>query len=74
VATSVLALVYMGRIIEAAYFRAPEPGGERHGEMPLSMLAPALLLVAACVYFGLDTELTAEVAQRAARGLLGAAP
>lgn len=73
VATSLLALVYMGRIVEAALFRPPDEAGERHGEMPLSMLVPALLLVAACVYFGLDTELTADVAARAARGLLGIA-
>ena len=74
VATSVLALVYMGRIIEAAFFRPPDPAAEKQGEMPLSMLVPALLLVAACVYFGLDTDLTTDVATRAARGLLGKAP
>jgi multicomponent Na+:H+ antiporter subunit D len=72
--TSLLALVYMGRIVEAAYFRAPSPDSVRHGEMPLSMLAPAWVLVFACVYFGLDTELTVDVAARAARGLLGAVP
>jgi multicomponent Na+:H+ antiporter subunit D len=73
VASSVLALVYMGRIVEAAYFRpalATGPGGE----MPLSMLIPAWVLVAACVYFGFDTALTADVAAQAARGLLGTGP
>ncbi len=74
VGTSVLALVYMGRILEAAFFRPAEPGAEKHGEMPLSMLVPALVLVAACIYFGLDTELTGDVAARAARGLLGKLP
>jgi multicomponent Na+:H+ antiporter subunit D len=74
VATSVLALVYMGRIVEAAFFRPADAAAEKNGEMPLSMLAPALLLVAACIYFGLDTEFTADVAARAARGLLGKAP
>lgn len=74
VATSVLALVYMGRVVEAAFFRPADPAAEKHGEMPLSMLVPALLLVAACIYFGLDTELTGDVAARAARGLLGKAP
>jgi multicomponent Na+:H+ antiporter subunit D len=41
--------------------------------MPLSMLVPSWVLVAACIYFGLDTDLTAQVAARAARGLLGLA-
>jgi multicomponent Na+:H+ antiporter subunit D len=74
VATSLLALVYMGRIVEAAFFRPADPAAEKHGEMPLSMLIPALVLVAACIYFGLDTDLTADVATRAARGLMGKAP
>ncbi len=34
------------------------------------MLIPAWVLVGLCIYFGLDTDLTAEVALRAARGLL----
>ena len=38
------------------------------------MLAPILLLAAACVYFGLDTELPVGVATRAAETLLGGAP
>ena len=74
VLTSMLALVYMGRIVEAAYFRTPPADAADHREMPLSMLVPAWVLVAACVYFGLDTDLTADVAALAARSLLGAAP
>ena len=70
VSSSVLALVYMGRLIEAAYFR-PASAGTADREMPLSMLIPAWALVAACVYFGLDTDLTVQVAAQAARSLLG---
>ncbi len=73
VGSSVLALVYMGRLIEAAYLR-PAGGGEPLREAPLSMLVPAWVLVAACVWFGLDTALTVRVAMRAAHGLLGVAP
>lgn len=73
VGSSVLALVYLGRLVEAAYFR-PAAAGAPEREMPLSMLVPAWVLVAACIYFGLDTDLTAEVAARAARGLLGGRP
>ena len=71
VASSVLALVYMGRLVEAAYFRPVPAGSTEAREMPLSMLVPAWVLVAACVYFGLDTGLTAEIAAQAARALLG---
>jgi multicomponent Na+:H+ antiporter subunit D len=37
------------------------------------MLVPTWVLIGATVYFGLDTELTAGVAQRAAEYLLGGA-
>jgi multicomponent Na+:H+ antiporter subunit D len=67
--SSLLAVVYVWRVVEACYFR--EPSGERQ-EAPLSMLVPAWLLVAACVYFGLDTSITIGAAADAARTLMGA--
>lgn len=70
VASSLLAVVYMGRILEAAYLR-PSPPGQDAREMPLAMLIPAWVLVAACLYFGLDTDLTADIARRAAHALVG---
>jgi multicomponent Na+:H+ antiporter subunit D len=73
VASSLLAVVYMGRILEAAYLRPAAPGHDAR-EMPLSMLVPAWVLVAACIYFGLDTDLTADIAKRAAHALLGLGP
>ena len=76
VATSLLAAVYCGRVIEAAYFRDPEPGSiQSHArEAPAMMLVPVWLLIAANVYFGINTELTVDVAERAAASLLGAFP
>ncbi len=71
VASSVLALIYMGRVVEAAYFRRGPNDAEPLREMPLSMLVPSWVLVAACVYFGIDTDATAGVAGHAARSLLG---
>jgi multicomponent Na+:H+ antiporter subunit D len=38
------------------------------------MLIPVWLLIAANIYFGIDTDLTVGVASRAAGVLLGAAP
>ena len=73
VASSLLAAVYVGRVIEVAYFR-PAPARPTPAEAPLSMLAPTWILTGACVYFGLDTSLTVGVASRAATVLLGPAP
>ena len=76
VATSLLAVVYCGKIIEAAYFRDPPEGTiQAHArEAPLIMLLPVWVLIAANIYFGVHTDLTVGVAARAAASLLGAAP
>jgi multicomponent Na+:H+ antiporter subunit D len=71
VAGSAIAIAYVWRVVELACF-APTPAGRAaHGEAPWSMLAASWVLVLACVYFGLDTTLTADVAGRAATALLG---
>ena len=74
VASSLLAVAYIWRVIEAAYFRAPPAATDGVKEAPLSMLLPCWLLVSACIYFGVDTSLTLGIAQRAAQFLLGGAP
>ena len=69
---SLLALVYVWRVVEAAYFQAP--GGDHPrdvDEAPLALLLPTLTLAAACIYFGLATDLTVGVARIAALSLLG---
>jgi multicomponent Na+:H+ antiporter subunit D len=70
VLSSLLALVYVWRFVEAAYFREPSAAVARMREAPLSMLVPAWLMVAACVYFGLDTSLTLGGAGQAAAELI----
>lgn len=68
---SLLAVVYIGKIIETLYFR-PETGNSRFvKEAPLLLLAPTWALVVANIYFGFDTEMTVGVAQRAAHVLGG---
>jgi multicomponent Na+:H+ antiporter subunit D len=74
VITSLMAVVYIWRVVEAAYFRpAPEERGVVR-EAPLSMLVPIWILLAANVYFGIDATLTAGIASRAAGVLLGVGP
>lgn len=69
VLSSLITLVYIGRVVETAYFRPPAAGADTT-EPPPAMLLPAWLLVLACVYFGLDTSMTVGVAERAAETLL----
>lgn len=73
VAASLLAVIYVWRVVEAAYFQPP-PSGVEIREAPLSMLIPTWILVLASLYFGLDTRLTVGVADTAARLLMGAVP
>lgn len=74
VLTSLIALAYVWRVVEVAYFRTAREGTAQADavEAPLPMLIPLWILVAASVYFGLDTSLTVGVAERAAETLLGA--
>lgn len=72
--TSLMAVVYIWRVVEAAYFRSFEDAhddGEAPGEAPLSLLVPTWALVLVNFYFGIDASLTAGVATDAARSLMG---
>ena len=74
VASSLLTIIYVGRVIEAAWFRAPSEMAARASEAPLVMLVPIWLLAGATVFFGLDANLTTGIAAKAATLLLGGAP
>lgn len=71
VASSLLAVVYVGRVIEVMWFREPSPMAKEASDPPLSMLIPLLVLAAATVWFGIDTRWTAGVAGKAAEMLVG---
>jgi multicomponent Na+:H+ antiporter subunit D len=70
VASSLIALVYIGRVVEAVWFREPGKGLSEVKEAPLEMLGPIWILAFASVYFGIDTDLTAGLAAKAAATLL----
>jgi multicomponent Na+:H+ antiporter subunit D len=70
VASSLLAVVYVWRFVETAYFREPDARMSALREAPASLLAPAWLLIVACVYFGIDTGLTLGGAATAAEKLM----
>ena len=67
---SLLALMYVWKVVEVAYFREvdPELG---ISEAPLSLLAPTWVLVLGNLYFGINASDSVGVATRAAEMLLG---
>ena len=69
---SLMALVYIGRVLQRGWFDEPPPG--RPQEAPLSLLLPTWTLIVANIYFGVDTRLTVGVAERAAATLFGGGP
>lgn len=66
---SLLAVVYMGKLIEALYFKPATETNLAVKEAPMLLLIPTGALVLANIYFGLDTELTVGVAERATQAL-----
>ena len=66
---SLLAVVYIGKIIEALYFKPTDAAHQSVKEAPLLLLVPTWTLALANIYFGLDTDLTVGVAQSAAQML-----
>jgi len=70
-AGSLLAIVYVWRIVETAYFNEPPAGRESVEEAPLGFLIPVWVLVSANIYFGVDTRLSVQVAQAASQSLFG---
>lgn len=71
---SLLAIVYVWKIVEAAYFKPAPAGAETVKEAPLTFLLPIWTLVLANIYFGIDTRLSVQVAQAASQSLFGVSP
>jgi multicomponent Na+:H+ antiporter subunit D len=76
--SSLMAVVYIWKVVEVAYFRAPaENAGWRAAgprEAPLGMLVVLWALVAANVWFGLDTRLPLALAEMEIGTLLRGLP
>lgn len=70
VASSLLAVIYVWKIVELLYMQQPvNEGGVE--EAPFSMLVPMWILAGACIWFGLSTDITIGSASIAAESLLG---
>lgn len=70
---SLLAIMYVWRLLEVAYFKEPPANKPRSEEAPIIFLIPIWVLSAANIYFGIDTRLTVQLAQSAAHSVFGVA-
>lgn len=68
--SSLLAVIYVGRVVEVAWFREPSVTVDPV-RPPASMVAAMWLLVGLSVYFGIDATIPARLADAAASALLG---
>jgi multicomponent Na+:H+ antiporter subunit D len=74
VLSSLMSVVYIWRVVEAAYFQPPTSGTATHGEAPPLLLAATWTAVLANVYFGLNPALPVALSSAAAKTLLGHVP
>jgi len=75
--SSLLAVIYIWRVVEVAYFQKPSghpDSGTPKGEAPWQMLVPTWVMIGATLYFGIHTDLTVGVAKQAVSQLLGGVP
>ena len=64
--SSVLAVLYVGRILESAFFKTPGPTQLQVKEAPLTLLIPLWVLAIANLYFGLDASFITSLTDGAA--------
>jgi len=69
--SSLLAVIYVWRIVEIAYFKPVPKGAAKISEAPASMLVPMWVMIGISYYFGIDATFTLDVATGAAETLLG---
>jgi len=71
---SLLAVVYVWKMVEVLFFRDANTSTAETREAPLLLLVPTWLLVLANLYFGFNTELTVDIARSAASMMEASAP
>lgn len=72
--SSLLAAVYIWRVVEVAYFHQAPSDAPPISDAPLSLLLPTWVLVGATIVFGVFTSLSVGMATAAAKMLLGVTP
>ncbi|MEZ5998914.1 MAG: monovalent cation/H+ antiporter subunit D family protein [Hyphomonas sp.] len=69
--SSILAVIYMGRILEAVFFKPPLNPRKARKEAPIVMLVPLWILALANIYFGIAADLPLGLARDAAAAAFG---
>ncbi|MDH5772379.1 MAG: monovalent cation/H+ antiporter subunit D family protein [Rhodospirillaceae bacterium] len=69
--SSLLAVIYVWRVVEIAYMRPAPENSPQPTPVPFSMLAPTWVLALASIWFGVNATYTMEMAHSAARHLMG---
>lgn len=69
--SSFLAVIYVGRILEAVFFQPPVNPRKTRKEAPLLLLVPLWILALANIYFGITTEIPLGLARDAAAAAFG---
>ena len=59
-------MLYVGRILESAFFKTPGPTQLQVKEAPLTLLIPLWVLAIANLYFGLDASFITSLTDGAA--------
>jgi multicomponent Na+:H+ antiporter subunit D len=72
--SSLLAVVYVFRIIEIMYFRDPPADAKPVKAPTITMVLPTWLLILGTIWFGLSTSYPVGMARAAAEQLLGVGP
>lgn len=69
--SSLLAVVYVWRVVEIAYLKPVPENAPKPAPVPLSMLVPTWALALASIWFGANATYTMDIATTAARHLMG---
>lgn len=70
VLSSLLALIYVWRVVEALYFGHLDEQHDKVVEAPASMVIPLWLLIGAILWLGVDTRYSVGVAERITQALM----
>ena len=69
--SSILAVVYIGRILQSVFFEPPLNPRKNRKEAPLLLLVPLWILALANIYFGIDATFPVGLARDGALAALG---
>ncbi|MEL6259007.1 MAG: monovalent cation/H+ antiporter subunit D family protein, partial [Pseudomonadota bacterium] len=70
VAASVLAVIYMGRVLEAVFFKPPANPAKVRKEAPALILAPLWILALGNIWIGFDARFVIDLANAAAAAVV----